>query len=269
MFDDAQIIQATELTRTRISEMEIEVSALKIYPRKNEPYDWVALLMISKAFALSRAILVLMENGFPDEAFGLSRSLVECSFTMRFITADPEKRDERARGFLIYGKYEKAYWFEKILDPALKEEAEKFLREAGIDLAETDSKKADGRWARELGRSSLTYKAATCDHPLDGDTNTPQRREHHYAIHYHGPSAFVHCTEPSLANYMHETGVQFCVAQPSQQEDATARKCFLPLCVDLYCVVRYAMFGFQIPSVKLTELGPKFIEILNALENSR
>jgi hypothetical protein len=45
-------------------------------------FDWVAAECLSKAFALSRAALLLIESGFPDEGYATSRSLVEYSVNL-------------------------------------------------------------------------------------------------------------------------------------------------------------------------------------------
>lgn len=41
------------------------------------PFDIVGLASVSKVFALAKACLNLLRSDLPDEAFGLSRSIVE------------------------------------------------------------------------------------------------------------------------------------------------------------------------------------------------
>ena len=73
------------------------IDAIAIYPRTplHDAFDRVALQSVSKAFGLVRSCLVLLSSGFPDEAYGSSRSLVECSANLRYLTQDRSLRDER------------------------------------------------------------------------------------------------------------------------------------------------------------------------------
>jgi hypothetical protein len=61
---------------------EAEINAMGIMPREpyKFPFDLVGLATLSKAFALSNACLKLLRSNHPDEAYALSRSVVElCS----------------------------------------------------------------------------------------------------------------------------------------------------------------------------------------------
>ena len=69
------------LARNYVAKLEKVVSGMELFARnpKAAAFDSMALQCISKAFALVRASLLLIEKGFPDEAYGLARSLVECA----------------------------------------------------------------------------------------------------------------------------------------------------------------------------------------------
>ena len=58
-----------------------EIAGLKVYPRTfaRYPFDHIGLALVSKAFSISNALLALLEAGFADEAFGLTRSLKRVS----------------------------------------------------------------------------------------------------------------------------------------------------------------------------------------------
>jgi hypothetical protein len=88
-----------------IDSLEKTVNAMRIYTRRLDqyPFDTVAGELISKCFALSRSAILLTQSGYPDEGFGLCRSLYESSIYLRYITQDIEQRDERARKFLEFG----------------------------------------------------------------------------------------------------------------------------------------------------------------------
>jgi hypothetical protein len=61
--------------RSYMQALQNEISGLKVYPRifVRYPFDLIGLALVSKAFSISQALLVLLEAGFADEAFGLSR----------------------------------------------------------------------------------------------------------------------------------------------------------------------------------------------------
>ena len=55
--------------------------------------DRVVLALVSKAVTLSEAVDCLVDAGFDEEAFGLSRTLVEVAFNLRFVlNHDSERR---------------------------------------------------------------------------------------------------------------------------------------------------------------------------------
>ena len=74
------------------------------YPRQNVMADAVILGLMSKAVKVAEGVVVLLDAGLPDEAFGLSRTLVEVALNLRFITNRYTER--RARRFARYaGKW--------------------------------------------------------------------------------------------------------------------------------------------------------------------
>jgi hypothetical protein len=85
--------------RTYVRALRMEVARLKIFPRTFDryPFDLIGLAIVSKAFSISAGLLVLLESGFAEEAYGLSRSLVECALTLRFLTQDQEKMNLKPR----------------------------------------------------------------------------------------------------------------------------------------------------------------------------
>ena len=95
-----------------VDRLENCVNAHQIYTRRPDtyPFDIVAGEMLAKAFSICRAAILLIQCGYPDEAFGLCRSLYECSTYLRYITRDSEKRDELSRKFIRFGETSKALW---------------------------------------------------------------------------------------------------------------------------------------------------------------
>src|SRR6185312_16658100 len=84
-----------------VDSLEEMVNTMSIYTRRLDfyPFDTVAGELISKSFALARSAILLIQHGYPDEAFGLCRSMYESSIYLRYITRDAQHRDERANKF--------------------------------------------------------------------------------------------------------------------------------------------------------------------------
>ena len=58
------------------------------------------LPLLSKALTVSRAICVLVDEGFPAEAYAMSRILLEILFSVQYITN--KDTQERAQKYLKY-----------------------------------------------------------------------------------------------------------------------------------------------------------------------
>jgi hypothetical protein len=57
-----------------------QIEEVQIYPRHGLYRDVVLLALLDKVVTTSRAVLSLVRQGFPDEAFGLSRTCIEAFF---------------------------------------------------------------------------------------------------------------------------------------------------------------------------------------------
>jgi hypothetical protein len=72
----------------------------QFYPRANVMLDRAALALVSKSVNVAQGVTCLIDAGLPEEAFGLSRTLVEIALNLRFITNRHSER--RARRFAHY-----------------------------------------------------------------------------------------------------------------------------------------------------------------------
>jgi hypothetical protein len=71
-----------------------------IYPRGNLFLDRVVLAHVSKGINVAQSIMALIDAGFPEEAFGMSRIMVEIGLNLRFITN--RNSEQRAKRFVHY-----------------------------------------------------------------------------------------------------------------------------------------------------------------------
>ncbi len=72
----------------------------RIYPRGNVFLDKVVLAHVSKSLNVATAVMCLIDAGLSDEAFGLSRTMVEVALNLRFITN--RYSEQRAKRFVHY-----------------------------------------------------------------------------------------------------------------------------------------------------------------------
>ena len=205
---------------------------------------------MAKSLGLAKAALLLIEKGFPDEAFDLSRTLVECSVGLRYMTADADKQEERTNEFMDFGETDRNYWLHqarKYLSGSSLKTIESSRQARELDAKKLNPMRALRHWSSLRG--AFIWEAMTkFDHPLDGTTNTQKQREADYAVDYHAPSQYVHCSERGFNSYgddpiwIHDASDRLRVRVP---ED-TAQKTLYILCQYLHATVCYAFFGLNV-----------------------
>ncbi|HKB97456.1 MAG TPA: DUF5677 domain-containing protein [Terriglobales bacterium] len=240
---------------------EAEVNRLGILPRLpyRHPFDILSLAIVSKVFTLSKACLTLLASGFPDEAFGLSRSIVECATNLRFLTAEPAVQYRRSRDFAKFARADKAFWAHYALEHANAKERElqirQYMEREGIVA---DTKPLRRHWSGEDG---FVWKVATSDHPLDG-AMTEKHRKAEYAVNYSNASAFVHCSSPAIDSYCPNEEVPFRISSSSGLRK-TGRWTLFVIVISVHSSIGYALFGMNIDSpTRLDTLYLKTVEKL-------
>jgi hypothetical protein len=256
------------LVRNYVAKLEKIVSDLELFPRdaNKVAFDSMALQTISKGFGLARASLLLIEKGFPDEAYGLSRSLVECAVGLRYITADPAKQEEPTKEFIYYDQTERNYWLDQarqhLSDPALRQEIESSQIAQELDAKQLDPKDAFRHWS---SHRAFIWEVMTEDHPLDGTTNTLQQRKMAFAVDYHAPSQYVHCSQRGLNNYFHDPAWVYAVdKRRGSVVDRTAPKTLYLLCQYLHHILCYAFFGLNVDRPQ--HINKLFAQVIAKLE---
>jgi hypothetical protein len=152
----------TRKVQACIKSVETEIGKLGIVPRVADryPFDIVGLASLSKAFAIAKACLKLLISDHPDEAHGLSRSLVECATNLRYLTVDPSERERRTRDFVKFAMADKAFWYHHALESAKSKKEKAELRSFAKQLGIADNTKpARQHWA---GKGSGFVWYATC-----------------------------------------------------------------------------------------------------------
>ena len=221
---------------------EREINALGIIPREpyKFPFDIVGLATLSKAFALANACLKLLRSSQSDEAYALSRSIVECAANLRYMTEKRDTQDARVRKFVNHHKADKSYWAHYCLEIYAgrpeEQEMRDYVQQEGIT---PDTKPASRHWSGERG---FVWDTMTVDHPLDGAT-TETHKKSSYASDYFQTSSFVHCSLPAIGNHVVEEGTPFKLSTWSGHHATTQSTLFyrshLPAQHDLLCHVRH------------------------------
>jgi hypothetical protein len=85
-----------------LNRVQSYLDAQYFHPRRGSYLDATVLTLLSKSLALARSTVCLVQSGFDEEAFGVSRSLLELAMTLRYITngRNPEARAKRFVDFV-------------------------------------------------------------------------------------------------------------------------------------------------------------------------
>jgi hypothetical protein len=242
---------------------ESEINGLGIYPRIPWmfPFDIVGLATVSKVFALSKACLKLVGSDLPDEAHGLSRSIVECANNLRFMTAEWDPRSKRVRNYVKHHLVDKAFWahyaLEQFAGRPEEQEIRDYMQEQGIT---PDTRPAFRHWSGT--NRGFIRETMTIDHPLDGVV-TEKHKKIAYAADYFQTSTFVHCSLPAIDNYFLEEATPFKVSASASLHETSQSTLFIVF-LYLHSTIAYALFGMNMD--RPPKLDQAFQKTLNTLK---
>ena len=112
MIASPRVCRHTEVEHLRkfLAYAKLLVNEARYYPPSYGYQYMVALVLYSKCLTVAEATLVLLEAGFGDEAFGMTRTLVDIFLTLRYITN--KDTYERAKRYAQYAAKSSALWAE-------------------------------------------------------------------------------------------------------------------------------------------------------------
>jgi hypothetical protein len=157
----------------------------------------VALALYSKCITVAEAILVLVDAGYGDEAFGMTRTLVDIFITLHYIANnDTEARAKRyaqfsAKDSQVWSEVTKIYWPQNVrpLDPTTKRLA------AGY--------RSPHKWA-DCTAKDMALEPDTAE--VDPATGKPAVHDFAYRVIYRWTSHYVHPTIGALENHLVQAG---------------------------------------------------------------
>lgn len=253
------------LVENYISRITVAIEEIGYYPRAlhRYPFDTIASSLMSKSVALAQSCILLLKEDRADEAYGLSRSVVECALILRYITSDPELQPKRSLQFAMFSFDYKNIWLhyarKQFAGQPKGEEIERIAKEWNLS---GDPKKAKKHWSR---LRAFTWDAQSLQHPLDGLMFDAVFREKQYTVDYFQTCQWVHCSQPALDNYVPGEGKPFRFRKSSGEFGSPGHSILYILLNYLHSVMCYALYGLGVPRPK--ELGDAFAETLDSLSS--
>ena len=177
----------------QIARLEKFINDWRMIPATAVVRNRVSLALFSKALTVARAICVLVKAGFPAEAFGTSRTLLDIYFSVRYMSNAkyfPDRTLELSRSH----------------DEAMKI-AEKF--------------QSRHQWTPHGGQAK--FMALEPDGFEVNELGLPITGEFDYDVFYFWTSHYVHVTIPALAGHFGEAGEVFRVRSRSSSEKDYSR----------------------------------------------
>ncbi len=157
----------------------------------------VALALYSKCITVAEASLALLENGFADEAFGMTRTMVDTFISLRYIANNDT--DERARRYVQFASKYSEGWTElaKIYWPQQAQSLDE--RSQKIPASYRSPHQWSGKTVKEMALEPDTAE-------LDPVTQMPAVHDFAYRVVYRWTSHYVHPTVAALGNHLVQAG---------------------------------------------------------------
>jgi hypothetical protein len=168
-----------------------------IYPPVNSYRYLVALALYSKCITVAEATLALVDAGFSDEAFAMTRTLIDIAFTLHFIAN--KETEERARRYAqftakdseVWTEVTKTYWPQRV--QPLEERTQKLAA----------SYRSPHQWSGLTTKEMALEPDTTDADPVSG---LPFVRDFDYYVVFRWASHYVHPTIGSLGNHLIQAG---------------------------------------------------------------
>ncbi len=179
----------TESVLREIRRLERHLNKLKIIPATRSSRTAVILPLLSKSLTVGRAICVLIDAGFPAEAYAKSRTLIEIFFNVRYITN--KDTENRARTYVKYHARVRLEW-KSIIEKYFPKSAPSLRTLDPLVLETAKEFKSKAHWTGEGGQAKLM--ALEEDTVEVDELGQPFKSEFDYEAHYFWTSHYVHAT---------------------------------------------------------------------------
>lgn len=198
----------------QIRRLERFINNWRMIPATDDPRNRVFLALLSKALTVGRAVCALVEAGFPAEAFGLSRTLIEIFLSLRYMSKDT---DARVKRYVEYSARVQKEWV-KLNTKYYKNDSLKLSKQIA-NLAE--KYKSRHHWTEDSGQ--VRVMALEPDVYEVNESGEPITGEFDYDALYFWTSHYVHVTIHALMGHAVERGAVFRVRANTAIENRLGR----------------------------------------------
>jgi Family of unknown function (DUF5677) len=203
----------------QIRKLEKYLDELNIVPAAAVYRSRIILALLSKALTVARAICVLVDAGFPAEAFGMSRTLIEIYFCVRYISN--KNTEMRSATYAEYGARVQQEWRTIILKhfPDTKITFPPLDIDVAAMAKEFPSKH---QWTGRGGQAK--FMALEEDGFELDESGKGIKSEFDYDAIYFWTSHFVHATVIALDGHVPDAGAVFRVRAKKKAEQRYGRR---------------------------------------------
>lgn len=193
-----------------IRRLERYVGSEELRQRRGYAADWVLPALVSKSVWVAKAVCSLVRSGYPEEAFGLTRTLTDIFFTVRYICN--KDSDRRARQYANYFAKEQEMWLrvKNLYFP--KKRLRPRSDQAKLTVLAKQFKDPH-RWSGHDTR----YIAQEPDTIEKDAAGNPATLQFDYEVIYAWTSRFVHPTVAALDSHVGAVDIPFRIA-PVERE---------------------------------------------------
>ncbi len=190
----------------------------------------VALALYSKCITVAEATVALLDSGFSDEAFGMTRTLVDIFITLHYIAnKDTDERSQRYYQFIakdseVWSEVVATYWPEKLqpMHPRMQSIASTY----------PSPHRWSGKNAKEMALEPDTIE-------IDPATAKATVHDFAYRVIYRWTSHYVHPTVVALENHVVQAGHDNFIVHSGRVKDKSNIAVF-----NIACYVTNTMVSF-------------------------
>ena len=189
---------------------KLQLNNARYYPPYNGYRYIAALALYSKCITVAEATITLLESGFAEEAFGMTRTLVDIFISLRYIAN--KDTDERAQRFCEFFAKDSEEWSKIIPDywPQSAQALDPRTKRLAAQYASPH--KWSGKTVKEMALEPDTLEN-------DPATGKPLVHDFAYRIIYRWTSHYVHPTIVALQNHIVQAGRDVFVVHPRNKDD--------------------------------------------------
>ena len=164
----------------------------------------VFLALLSKALTVGRAICALVKDGFPAEAFGMSRTLIDIFFSVRYMSN--KETDGRIATYVEYAARIQKEWI-NLNDKYFPSRKLKFSSSHHEIMKVAEKFRSRHQWTSHGGQAK--FMALEPDTFEVNEMGQPATSEFDYDAFYFWTSHYVHVTIHALAGHAVGPGAYF------------------------------------------------------------